>query len=337
MTTYEDLVKHGETKFSPKFYRHWRTDGQALITTEAQPLYKKGSVAFPAYKSIGKPTLKDKQRYFIITSTSTPTANIREYVKMAKGKITKDLDKADYIVFDESANDKINFESAHTLRFTGDVNAVITSASRYNNWNHHQDVVSKQIDERLVDSNYYGSSTYYKQYSIAAAAALDLYPDKIVTPYDLGIASGSITPLTPENIKAVVKMLGSQNEEDQALANHMIGTFDYESSLLYTWKFCRELYTGYGAWNLNKRMKSIRTFIEKYYERYNHMEPASFFRYCEMKGLLTPEIFNDVYLTIQNNIRVLHNPDVYTVKFEMKPKYKELLKAHKYAESKINT
>ena len=337
MTTYEDLVKHGETKFSPKFYRHWRTDGPALITTEAQPLYKKGSVPFPAYKSIGKPTLKDKQRYFIITSTSTPTANTKEYVKMAKGKITKDLDKADYIVFDESAFSKVHFESTYTLTFTGSVNAVITSASKYNNWNHHHDIVTKQVDERLVDTNYYGSSSYYKQYSIAAAAALDMYPDKIVTPYDLGIASGSITELTEDNIKAVMKMLGSHNKEDRELANHMIGTFDYESSLLYTWKFCRELYTGYSNWTLNRRMKSIRNFIDKYYDRYNHMEPAIFFRYCEMKGLLTPEIFNHVYLTIQNNIRVLHNPDVYTVKFEMKPKYKELLKAHKYAESKINT
>lgn len=337
MTTYEDLVKHGETKFSPKFYRQWRTEGSALIASEAQPLYKKGSVSFPEYKSIGKPTLKDKQRYFIITSSSTPSGNVREYVKMAKGKITKDLDKADYIVFDKSAFDKIRFESTYTLKCTGGVNAVITSASRYNNWNHHVDIVTKEIGERLVDTGYYGSSHYYKQYSIAAAAALDKYPNKIITPYDLGIASGSITSLTPENIKAVVKMLGSRNKEDQALANHMIGTFDYESSLLYTWKFCRELYTGYGSWALNKRMKSIRNFIEKYYDKYNHMEPSSFFRYCEMKGLLSPEIFNDVYRSIQQNIRVLHNPDVYTVKFEMKPKYKELLKAHKYAESKINT
>lgn len=47
-----------------------------------------------------------------------------------------------------------------------------------------------------------------------------------------------------------------------------------------------------------------------------------------MRDILTPEIFNNVYKVIQNNIRVLNNPDVYTIKFEMKPKYKELLKQH---------
>ena len=123
-------------------------------------------------------------------------------------------------------------------------------------------------------------------------------------------------------------MLKSRNEQDTQLANHMIGTFDYEKNLLWTWKFCRELYIEAASYYLNRRMKSVRTFIDKYFNHYNHMEAASFFRYCEMKGLLTPEIFNHVYLTIQNNIRVLYNPDVYTVKFEMKPKYKELLKQH---------
>lgn len=327
MTTYEDLVKHGETKFSPKFYRHWRTEAGYLINTEAQPLYKKGNTPFPKYKSVGKPTLKDKQSYFIITTPSTPTGNIREYIKMAKGRVTKDLDKADYIVFDHSSFNKISFEATWESQYTGDVNAVITSASRYHNWHQHEDLVSKQIEGRLVNSEY-GSPTYYKQYSIAAAAALDKYPNKVLHPYDLGVASGSITELTEDNIKAVMKMLKSRNEQDTQLANHMIGTFNYEKSLLLTWKFCRELYIENASYYFNRRMKSVRTFIDKYYDNYSGMEASFFFRYCEMKDMLTPEIFNNVYKIIQNNIRVLNNPDVYTIKFEMKPKYKELLKQH---------
>ena len=335
MTTYEDLVKHGETKFSPKFYRHWRTDSQYLINTEAQPLYKKGSTPFPKYKSVGKPTLKDKQRYFIITTPSTPTGNIREYVKMAKGRVTKDLDKADYIVFDDSSFNKIDFEATYESQYTGDVNAVITSASRYNNWNQHQDLVSKQIEGRLVNSEH-GYTTYYKQYSIAAAAALDKYPNKVLHPYDLGVASGSITELTEDNIKAVMKMLTSRNESDTQLANHMIGTFDYEKSLLLTWKFCRTLYVESAGWYFNRRMKSVRTFVDKYYEKYCHLDASSFFMYCKNKGTVTPEIFDDVYKVIQRNIRIMHNPGIYTVKFEMKPEYKELLKAHAHGKSMEN-
>ena len=331
MTTYEDLVKHGETKFSPKFYRHWRTDGNYINPVEAQPLYRRSATtsSFPTYKNIGKPTLQKGQRYFIITTPSTPTGNIREYIQMANGRVTKDLDKADYIVFDDSSFKTISFEGAFYLKYTGDINVVITSPSRYDNWNTHEGIVSKQIENaKLIDSRYASCEGFYKQYRIAAAAALDKYPNKVLHPYDLGVASGSITELTEDNIKAVIKMLKSRNKQDTQLANHMIGTFDYEKSLLLTWKFCRELYIETASFYFNRRMKSVRTFIDKYYDKYSGMEASFFFRYCEMKDILTPEIFNNVYKVIQNSIRVLNNPDVYTIKFEMKPKYKELLKQH---------
>ena len=336
MVTYEDIVKHGETKFSPKFYRHWRTESQYIITTEAQPLYEKGSVNFPQYKKISKPTLKDKQKYFIITSSSTPTGNIKEYVKMANGKLTKDLDKADYIVFDESAFKTVEFQAVYKLKYAGDVKAVITSATTYQNWHNHQDIVSKQVDETLVNTlhNYY--SAFYKQHSIAAAGALDMYPEKILHPYDLGIASGSITELTEETVKSVLSMINSSNNEDKSLANHMIGTFNYEKDLILTWEFSRTLYRQGYSYYLNRRMKSVRNFIDKYYEKFNHMDAAAFFRYCELKDLLTPQIFSKLYKSIQSDITVLNNPGVYTLKFEMKPEYKELLKQNLNAETKVN-
>lgn len=336
MVTYEDIVKHGETKFSPQFYRHWRTESQYLIATEAQPLYQKGSVDFPEYKKISKPTLKDKQKYFIITSSSTPTGNIKEYVKMANGKLTKDLDKADYIVFDESAFKTVEFQATYKLKYTSGVRAVITSATTYQNWHNHQDAVSKKIDETLVDSQHNYYSAFYKQNSIAAAGALDMYPEKILHPYDLGIASGSITELTEETVKSVLSMINSRNDEDKSLANHMIGTFNYEKDLILTWEFSRKLYREGYSYYLNRRMKSVRNFIDKYYEKFNHMDAAAFFKYCKLKELLTPEIFSKLYKSIQSDITVLNNPGVYTLKFEMKPEYKELLKQNLNAESKVN-
>lgn len=340
MKTIQDLTTEGLAIASPNVFRHYTVTGGSLDLSERRARYGVGPIAQKKSDIKSKPfTYNAKDRYFIVGGTKTPYSNIKAYIQMAKGRITKDADKADHFVIDNTVFDTaVYFENCIETDNTSDTNetVLVSSDNKYPNWNSVFKllVANKKVSD-LADWNYVSKRVYdYK--ALAALAVIKNYSSKIVTPYDLGIATGSITDLTDDNIKAVIRMIGSSNSEDISLANHMISTFDYKSSELMTWKFCRELNVGGRVWYLNKRMKSIREFINEVYDKYSHLDVTDFFERCRRRESLTPEVFAYLHKDLQSKVRVLHNPDIWFVKFEMKDKYKNLLKENRNEKSKTN-
>ena len=338
MKTFEDLVTEGLAIASPTVYKHYHAPSGYLDKTLKRPRYDTYSIRSKKTDIKSKTfTYKQKDRYFIVANTKTPYSNIKAYIQMAGGKITKDADKADHIVIDDSVfNNSVYFENVIEITESTRETILITSDLKYPNW---QGFIKILEDDNVI-SNYvnwnYTSKTLYDDNALVALAVIKNYPNKLVTPYDLGIASGSITELTDDNIKAVCRMISSRNEEDVNLANHMISTFDYKASHLMTWKFCRELYSGGQVWYLNKRMKAVREFLNDVYEKYAHYSETDFFEFCKSKKYLTPEIFSYLHKSLQERVRVLHNPGVWSVKFEMKEEYKNLLRQHANEKDTIN-
>jgi hypothetical protein len=285
-------------------------------------------------------TYKPKDRYFVISGTTTPYSSVKAYIQMADGKITKDVDKADHIVMDDTIFANSFFYNDHCKVQTPDSmnDALLISNSSYTQWNRHIDhlITLEKLPQGSHDV-YRSGSNFYDQNALAALAVQQSpYADKIVRPYDLGIATGSITALTEDSIKSFSKMLGSGNKEDRDLANQMIGTFDFKSSELLTWQFCKKLNEQGRVWYLNRRLKSVREFIEDYFDKYAYLDSSEFFALCKRRNTLTPEIFNHIYKDIQQSIKVYNNPDIWTIKFEMKDEYKNLIRQHRNAENKTS-
>jgi len=337
MKTFEDLVTEGLAIASPKVYKHYHAPSGYLDTTLKRPRYNLRSIRDKKTDIKSKTfTYKQKDRYFIVGGTKTPYSNIKAYIQMAGGKITKDADKADHIVIDNTVFDsQVYYENA--IEFNDSQSTIIiTSDLKYPNWNGFINILVEQnILNEHAEWNY-TSKNLYDDNALVALAVIKNYPNKLVTPYDLGIASGSITELTDDNIKAVCRMISSRNDEDTKLANHMIGTFDYKASHLMTWKFCRELYAGGNVWYLNRRMKAVREFLNDVYEKYAHYNETEFFEFCKAKKCLTPEIFAYLHKSLQQRVRVLHNPGIWFVKFEMKEEYKNLLKENLHEKNQIS-
>ena len=334
MKTFQDLVTEGLAIASPKVFTHLTATSGYLDITPKRPRYDVTSIRVKKTDIKSKPfTFKKKDRYFIVGGTKTPYSNIKAYIQMAEGKITKDADKADHFVIDNTVFEShVYFENAircHTPNGT----ILVTSDVRYPNWNGFVDMLVEHDVLNEHPSWNFTTQNVYDDNAVAALAVIKNYPNKLVTPYDLGIASGSITELTDDNIKAVCRMISSRNGDDIKLANHMIGTFDYKASDLMTWKFCRELHNGGKVWYLNRRMKAVREFISDVHDKYGHLNETEFFEFCKKRNALTPEIFAYLHKSLQQRVRVLHNPEVWTVKFEMKEEYKQLLKEHHYAKN----
>lgn len=338
MKTFQDLVTEGLAIASPKVYKHFTAPSGYLDITPKRPRYDVTSIKSVVrlnktdIKSTSL-TFKKKDRYFIVGGTKTPYSNIKAYIQMNEGKITKDADKADHFVIDNSVFESyVYFENA--IRCTGPNDTIlITSDLKYPSWNQFVDLL---VDNNVINEYptwNFTTQNVYDDNALVALAVVKNYPNKLVTPYDLGIASGSITELTDDNIKAVCRMISSRNDEDTKLANHMISTFDYKASHLMTWKFCKELYNGGKIWYLNRRMKAVREFISDVCDKYGHLNETEFFEFCRRNKCLTPEIFAYLHKSLQDRVRVLHNPDIWTVKFEMKEPYKKLLKEHHNAEN----
>jgi hypothetical protein len=336
MKTFQDLLTEGLAIADPKVFKHFATDGN-YHSPEVSLKRTRYGVAEIVKSKVDIPsrtfTYNAKDRYFIIGNTKTPYSSIKAYIQMAGGKITKDADKADHIVIDNSVYDsRVYFENAIIIK-DANCDVLVTADSPHTNWNNTHESLMKE--DHVSESSWwnYGSKNVFDDNALVAIAAATAYPNKLVTPYDLGIATGSITELTEDNIKSVCRMISSSNDEDTKLANHMLGTFDYKASELLTWKFCRELYSGGRIWYLNKRMKAVREFITDVFEVYGHLNETEFFQHCERKNTLTPEIFAYIYKDLQRRVYVTQNPGIWSVKFEMKDKYKQLLKEHHYAEN----
>ena len=342
MKTIQDLTTEGLAIASPNVFKHYTVTGGYIDLTEKRPRYGVAPISQKKSDIKSKPfTYNAKDRYFIVGGTKTPHSSIKAYIQMAKGRITKDADKADHFVIDNTVFDTaVYFENCIKINnprhnSTNDT-VLVSSDIKYPNWNSIvRQLQSENIISESDDWNYLSKKVYdYK--ALVALAVIKNYSSKMVTPYDLGIATGSITDLTDDNIKAVSRMIASSNQEDISLANHMISTFDYKASELMTWKFCRELNIGGKVWYLNKRMKSIREFISDVYDKYSHLDVTDFFEYCKRTECLTPEVFAFLHKDLQSRVRVLHNPDIWFVKFEMKDEYKNLLKINKNEKSKTN-
>lgn len=346
MKTLEDLVSEGVAVATPQTYKTFKfTNGSYynagnIVNENPATRYKKADI-YVHRKDVPEKqfTYKDKDRYFVISGTNTPYSNIKAYIQLAGGKITKDAEKADHIVADESLFEN-HYYYEHTITVGAEsgrdkADVLLIGDTSYNNWNQRIDNLrdAKLISDQHVYDNY-GNNNFFDQNAVALIGAQRLFPNKLVRPYDLGVACGAITPLTEDNIKSVLRMLGSHNKEDVALANQMISTFDYKASELLTWKFCRDM--GYNIYYLNRRLKAVREFINDYYDKYNHLSPSEFFKYCERRETLTPDIFNAVYKSIQDDVRIRNNPGIWTVKFEMKSKYKNLIKEYRNGKSETN-
>lgn len=328
MKTFEDLVVMGEQLASPNYtkYRTWYIDSTGNADLEEKmPLYY---VYQSDYNNLFKIpdntiTIKPGLKFFIVSDLSTPAANIKAYIQQAKGKITKDIDKADHVIIDESINRQVCFERAYDFIHTDGDKALIVTRSTY--------VSSYYIDKysKLMQQGYSYSAeiNFYRVYQMAALAVCANYSSKIIRPYDLGVAAGSITPLTEDNIESITRMF-SGTSDDRELANQMLATFDYKKNLYLTWKLVNRCSTHGHFYYFNKRLKSVRDFIDNYYDKWSYYSAENFFNYLKMRELLTPEIFANLYKDVQKDIKVLGNAGIYTVKFEMKPEYKELLKQH---------
>ena len=341
MTTLDNLVSKGMAIATPQAYTAFTINSNALNPEPGRTRYSRREIFDKHASTLARTfTYKPKDRYFVITGTTTPYSSVKAYIQMANGKITKDVDKADHIVMDDSIFANSFFYENHCKVKTPDSmdDAILISNSSYTHWNKHINHLIElgKLPESSVDV-YRGGSSFYDQNALAALAVQQTpYASKIVRPYDLGIATGSITSLTEDSIKSFIKMLSSGNQEDRDLANQMIGTFDFKSSELLTWRFCKTLNEQARIWYLNRRLKSVREFIDDYFEKYAYLDSSEFFALCKRRNTLTPEIFNHIYKDIQQSIKVYNNPNIWTIKFEMKDEYKNLIKQHRNAESKTS-
>jgi len=341
MTTLENLVSKGMAIATPQAYITFTITSDALNPEPGRMRYTKREIFDKHASTLPRTfTYKPKDRYFVISGTTTPYSSVKAYIQMAGGKITKDVDKADHIVMDDTIFANSFFYDDHCKVQTPDSmnDALLISSSSSTHWYKHIDhlITLGKLPEGSHDV-YRSGFNFYDQNALAALAVQQSpYADKIVRPYDLGIATGSISALTEDSINSFVKMLRSGNKEDRDLANQMIGTFDFKSSELLTWQFCKKLNEQGRVWYLNRRLKSVREFIENYFDKYAYLDSSEFFALCKRRKTLTPEIFNHIYKDIQQSIKVYNNPDIWTIKFEMKDEYKNLIRQHRNAENKTS-
>jgi hypothetical protein len=280
-------------------------------------------------------SLKDKASYYIIPSKKFSGVIVKSYIKNANGKVTTNPDKADYIVADSTALEyqmigasikRNSLDSSadydYIISFNKDyVNSTVASTIRNQLNKLHPDVNAGDLYAGWQSKNVH----VYNSSFMELLAAVDLYPYKIISGEELGILSKSLTLLTKDNVTSMISMLASANKEDRELGNHMLATFNYDQDILLTWELCRDIYDKNLIYNLNRRVKAIRTFVSDIYERYRHYNAAGLLRLLEKKEILTPDYFERLYKQIQKDIMVINNPGIYEVSFKMKDSYKQLL------------